>query len=149
MQFFRPNLNVANSTVNDISKLYPVPDSVKAIIKTSCNDCHSNYTVYPWYVNIQPVGWWLTNHINDGKKHFNFSEFAAYPIYRQYDKLGDVIELIDKDEMPLSSYTFIHRDAILNAGERTLLIDWAKMLKDNMKSTYPADSLIKPKDRKK
>jgi len=23
-------------------------------MKTSCYDCHSNHTVYPWYANIAP-----------------------------------------------------------------------------------------------
>src|SRR5579871_2879029 len=108
IQFLRPARNLSNNNTNAISTKYRVPDSVDQILKTSCYDCHSNYTVYPWYTNIQPVGWWLTHHINEGKEHLNFSEFASYRIGRQYHSLQGITKLVKKDEMPISSYTLIH-----------------------------------------
>src|SRR5439155_20340848 len=85
IQFFRPAKNKSDKpSLNDISTKYNLPEDVKNILKTSCYDCHSNNTIYPWYSEVQPVGWWLNNHINDGKNEVNFSEFAAYPIRRQY-----------------------------------------------------------------
>ena len=98
---------------SDISKVYVVPDSVTQILKTSCYDCHSNNTVYPWYSKIQPVAWWLNDHIEEGKREINFSEFATYRIGRQYKKMDEIIKQVKEDEMPLSSYTLIHKNAIL------------------------------------
>src|SRR6187549_2563283 len=105
IQFIRPEKNKAEGiSKNDISTLYPVPANVQSILKTSCYDCHSNNTVYPWYSKIQPFAWWLNNHIQDGKKDLNFSEFASYRIRKQYKKLEEINELVKEGEMPLDSY---------------------------------------------
>src|SRR5690349_17918374 len=69
IQFFQPNKN--NNDVagtNDIHVLVSMPDTVQQIMKVACYDCHSNNTRYPWYSNIQPVGWWLKNHVEEGKR---------------------------------------------------------------------------------
>ncbi len=146
IQFIRPTRNInTNPAINtkDISTKYNVPDSVKKILETSCYDCHSNNTVYPAYANIQPVGWWLNNHIEEGKEELNFNEFASYSIRRQYNKFGKIASEVKEDDMPLSSYTFIHKYAILSADQKNQLINWAVSLKDSIKANYPADSLKK------
>lgn len=129
IQFIRPSRNQTTElSANDITKHYTVPDTVAAILKRACNDCHSNYTRYPWYTNIQPVGWWLQNHVNGGKDELNFSEFGAYTAKRQSHKMENVAKQIQKGEMPLDSYLWIHKDAILSEGEKKVLIDWANGL---------------------
>src|ERR1019366_10052140 len=80
IQFFHPQKNLSNDLTNDISKKFAGPDSVQQILKTSCYDCHSNHTEYPWYSKIQPVGWWLTDHINEAKRGLNFNEFSRYRV---------------------------------------------------------------------
>ncbi len=145
IQFFHPAKNVNASpaaTANDISKVYPVPDNVQKILKTSCYDCHSNNTAYPWYNNIQPVAWWLNHHVDEGKGEINFNEFASYRPGRQYKKLDEIIDQVKKDEMPLSSYTLIHKDAILTKEQGSAIMVWAAALQDSMKAKYPADSLL-------
>jgi len=145
IQFIRPGKNIsAPSTLlaNDISKVYTVPDSVHQILQTSCYDCHSNNTTYPWYAKVQPVAWWLNNHIVEGKKEVNFSEFATYRIGRQYKKLDEIIKQVKEDEMPLYSYTLIHRNAILTANQKLTIANWATAIRDTIKAKYPADSLI-------
>src|SRR5947209_6859367 len=88
IQFIRPAKNKSEGlSPNDISTKYPVPDSIKAILKVACNDCHTNNTRYPWYAEIQPVAWWLSNHIKDGKRGLNFSEFTTYRIRKQFHRL--------------------------------------------------------------
>ena len=66
---------------------------------------------------------------------------------KQFHKLEEVEEMITEDEMPLTSYTIIHRDASLNAGEKQLLINWTKDLRQIMKDKYPADSLVRKKKK--
>jgi heme-binding protein len=145
IQFFRPAKNIgidATAFKNDISTIYIIPDSVHQILATACYDCHSNNTRYPWYNNIEPVTWWLSSHIKKGKSALNFSEFASYRIGRQYKKLGGLIKEVQSDGMPLSSYTLIHRDAILTPDQKDKLINWATAIQDSIKNNTPADSLI-------
>jgi hypothetical protein len=130
IQFLRPTRNqAAELSANDISRHYSVPDTIAAILKRSCNDCHSNNTTYPWYSNIQPMGWWLQNHVNEGKAELNFSEFAAYAPKRQANKLEEVTEQVKDDVMPLNSYLWIHSKARLSATDKEFLIKWADSLR--------------------
>lgn len=125
IQFIRPAKN--NSPViaaNAISAKLPVPDSVHTILNMSCYDCHSNHTDYPWYSNFQPVMWFLTDDIHAGKRNLNFDEFASYSISKQYKRLKDIGGEVKKGDMPLESYTLIHRDAVLNAAQKELIISW-------------------------
>ncbi|HMI77198.1 MAG TPA: heme-binding domain-containing protein [Ferruginibacter sp.] len=146
IQFFRPAKNKADGPgANHISKLYAVPGEVKNILKTSCDDCHSNNTVYPWYAHVQPVAWWLDNHIKDGKKHLDFSEFASYNLRRQYHKLEEIDEMVEKDLMPLDSYLWVHKGAKLAPMQRRLIASWVSAVMDTMKANYPIDSLIRKK----
>lgn len=146
IQFFRPTKNKAESiSKNDISTLYTVPTDVQSILKTSCYDCHSNNTVYPWYAEVQPVAWWLNNHVVDGKKHLNFSEFAGYSLRRQYHKLEETNEMVKEGEMPLDSYLWIHKNAKLSDGQKLILANWVGTVMDTMKARHPIDSLIRKK----
>ncbi|MFD1315506.1 heme-binding domain-containing protein [Namhaeicola litoreus] len=144
VQFFRPEKNISNDLTNDLSTKYEVPNEVKSILKVACNDCHSNLTVYPWYANIQPVAWWLNDHVVDGKKHLNFSDFTQLPIAVQNHKFEEVVEVLEENEMPLESYTYLglHKEANLNAEQREVLMNWAKGQMAYLKNNYPADSLI-------
>lgn len=142
MQAFRPAKNNSGDTSKDISVSYVVPADVKTILAKACNDCHSNSTRYPWYSEIQPVSWWLSDHIKDGKRHFNFNEFEGYQVARQYKKLEECMDEVKKGDMPLSSYTIIHKDAILSDEEKNTLFTWLDIVRDSIKSRYPADSLI-------
>jgi Haem-binding domain len=145
LQFFRPKKNVSDTiSANDITTKYAVPADVMASLQSSCYDCHSNNTKYPWYSHIQPVAWWLSDHIEDGKKHFNFSEFAAYRIGKQYRKLEEINGEIEEGAMPLSSYTLIHGDAKLSADQKTSIANWVNVLRDSIKAQYPEDSLKRP-----
>jgi hypothetical protein len=141
-QAFRPAKNDSKDKTKDISNRYAVPDSVKAILSKACDDCHSNETQYPWYANIQPVAWWLNDHIKDGKRHLNFNEFDGYRIARQYKKLEECIEQVKEGEMPLSSYTLIHKEAVLSDAEKQTLFNWCENVRDSIKAHYPADSLV-------
>lgn len=146
IQFFHPKKNkVEGEQPNSVAKLHAVPDDVNVILKKACNDCHSNNTVYPWYSKIQPVDWWLENHIKDGKRELNLDEYASKSLRYQYNKMKEVIDQVKKEEMPLNSYTWIHKDAILTEAEKSSLINWADGIMKNMESKYPIDSLKRKK----
>jgi hypothetical protein len=147
MQFIRPTRNNGiAATANDITHATAVTPDVKNILETSCYDCHSDHTVYPWYMNIQPVGWWMTNHVNDGKRGLNFSQFNKYGIQRKmrkYKQISD--EVNDEDGMPLDSYLWIHKNAKLSDDQKKIISDWAMANRKEMELQYP-DS-IPPKGK--
>ena len=144
IQFFRPQKNIsAGPSPNDISNRFAMQPDVQQIFHTSCYDCHSNNTRYPWYWGIQPVAWWMNNHINDAKRAVNYSEFLSYPARKQYKKIDETNEMVEKNEMPLSSYTIIHRDAVLSADQKQLIKKYAETVQNQLKATYPPDSLLK------
>lgn len=144
IQFIRPARNISNDRTRDISTKYYVPLQVNSILQSSCNDCHSNKTVYPWYAEVQPMGWWLNKHVTDGKKDLNFSTFTKLPIAVQNHKLEEVIEMVKEGEMPLPSYTYLglHSEARLTNEQRELIVAWAEKQMDSLKRYYPPDSLI-------
>jgi hypothetical protein len=127
IQCIRPERNGNwEKSENDISMAINVTSDVQQILETSCYDCHSNHTTYPWYTNIQPIGWWLQNHVNEGKDELNFSEFKTYKPKRQKHKLEEIAEQVNEHEMPLSSYTLIHKNAVLTPEQNVALVGWAK-----------------------
>lgn len=133
IQFIRPARNTSGQAYPaDISRIYPMTEKVQGILKTSCYDCHSNNTDYPWYANIQPGGWWLASHIRKGKEELNFNEFGNYPSRRQQSKLKAISNSIKDGTMPISSYTMIHRNAKLSGTERQLILNWTEKTKDSL-----------------
>jgi hypothetical protein len=139
LQLIQPSrTNSINGTAsgdNDISHIVTVPFDVQQILAASCNDCHSNHTDYPWYTRIQPVGFWLDHHVEEGVDELNFSEFANYKRKRQLHKLDEIVEMLEEHEMPLSSYTLIHSDAKLSEAQEQRLIEWAKESKKSIQDS--------------
>ncbi|MCD2422125.1 heme-binding domain-containing protein [Niabella pedocola] len=130
IQFFGAEKNSSAVTAeNAIEQHYTVPPPIQTLLRTGCYDCHSNNTVYPWYSRIQPVAWWLASHIRSGKKHLNFDEFNTYPAKKKLRKLDEVAETVNKGEMPLPSYTLIHRNAQLSDADRKEIESWVKEVK--------------------
>ena len=121
-----------NISASDIMIVYKVPEQIENKIKVSCYDCHSNNTQYPWYNKIQPVAWFLEGHIKKAEEELNFSEFGDYSKRRQKNKLKSIINQIRDNEMPLSSYTFMHKDAVLSESEKSELENWISNLRDSL-----------------
>lgn len=144
IQFFRPEKNTSMDVTNDVGTKYKVSEEVSHLLGVACNDCHSNNTTYPWYASVQPMAWWLNDHVTEGKEHLNFSDFTQLPVAVQNHKFEEVIEVIEENEMPLESYTYLglHPKAKLTEFQKTTLKNWAKEQMDYLKATYPADSLV-------
>lgn len=133
IQFFDTEKNIATApSENAIEKHHTVPDHVQKLLKTSCYDCHSNTTVYPAYNNIQPVKWWLADHVNSGKRHLNFDEFNTYSKEKKLKKLDEIAETVRSGEMPLTSYTVIHQNAKLSASDKSEIEKWVSETKKDI-----------------
>ncbi len=117
---------------SDFMMLYEVPKTIDAKLKVSCYDCHSNNTYYPWYNKIQPVAWFLENHIDEAKEELDFSEFGNYSTRKKKSKLKSIISQIKERDMPLTSYTLMHSDAKLSDTEREKIIEWMTQLRDGL-----------------
>jgi len=133
IQFIRPARNQSGQVLStDITKTINIPDKILDVFKNSCYDCHSNDTRYPWYVNIQPMGWFMANHIKNGKANLNFSEFGTYSKRKQANKLRAIAKSVNDGSMPISSYTIMHTDAKLSEENKKLITDWTSKTKDSM-----------------
>ena len=140
-QFIHPEKNQSNDQTNHIRTKFPIPASLEATLEVACYDCHSNNTRYPWYASVQPVASWLAGHIKNGKEELNFSTLAGRRVAVQNHKLEEIIEMVREGDMPLASYTWTHRDAVLTDAQKSQLFHWAEAAMDTLKAQYPADSL--------
>lgn len=144
IQFIPYQKNISETAPHPISGSYNIPDNVQTLLENACSNCHTNSSEYPWYASVEPIGYWLNSHIQDGKGHLNFDEFTHRPLAWQNHKFEETIEMVEEKEMPLPSYTYLglHPEANLSDAERQIIIDWAKDQMAYLKATYPADSLV-------
>jgi hypothetical protein len=126
-QFVRPartNPPVESSqTIEAYTQMTP---QVRDIFERSCRDCHSNQTVWPWYTNVAPVSWWLSNHVNVGRSNMNLSEWGKLDPNRQDRKLRQICDEVSDGAMPLSSYTPMHPKSKLSDQDKKTLCDWTE-----------------------
>ncbi len=138
-QFFGPEKNDGNlDTVNAFIAETNPPAEVTQILKTTCFDCHSAKTNYPWYNNITPVNYWLDEHIRDGKKHLDFSKWSEYSLKRKEHKMDELYEEVEKKEMPLNSYTWTHAEANLTQAQINAVVAWGKKVQADYKQQMTA-----------
>ena len=133
-QFFGPEKNDGDiATVNTFLVETNPPADVKKILETTCFDCHSAKTRYPWYNKITPINYWLDEHVKDGKKHLNFSKWSEYSLKRKEHKMDELYEEVEKGEMPLNSYTWTHSEANLTEKQIAAVVAWGKKVQADYK----------------
>lgn len=129
MQIMQPTKNQSDTiSENDISKTYALPAGVHETLVKKCYDCHSNNTKYPWYVYVQPIGWWMASHIKEGKDELDFSEFKTYSTKKANHKLEEVSEQIAEGHMPIKSYLWLHPEAKVTSEELENINAWIASL---------------------
>lgn len=130
IQMIRParNIDYGQLPSSDISKIYQVPPKVQSILRTSCYDCHSNSTDYPVYSYIQPLGFYLENHIKKGKKELNFNEWGHYSQRKQANKLEAIAHQVTQNKMPLPSYLYFHENAKLSKEKVEEIVNWIESI---------------------
>jgi len=82
------------------------PESVLKIIHTSCYDCHSNKTDWPWYSYVAPVSFFIAGDVSEGRQHLNFTEWNKY------------------DEK--ATYKLMHPSAKLDDNKVNVIKEWVK-----------------------
>lgn len=134
IQFYRPDgANPLTVQAETLEATTDVSENVAQILTRSCNDCHSNETVYPWYSNVSPFSWLLADHINEGRRELNFSVWNTYTAKKKRHKYDEICEQVTSGEMPHNQYLWLHRDAQLSADDVKILCDWAETEKAKIK----------------
>ena len=126
VQFVRPaRTNPGVVAGQSLEEMSPPPAEVVRVLERSCMDCHSNRTRWPWYSNVSPVSWFVVDHVEEGRQELNFSRWGSYSASRREGYLKAICESASEGWMPLSSYTLVHRGAVLKPADRKTLCDWA------------------------
>lgn len=126
IQFLRVEKNISKETSpQDFFIQNPsMPESLMATVKTSCYDCHSDNTNYPWYANIAPFSWIIDQHIRNAKDELNFSRYDSLTDKQKISVLTDICDAISDSTMPPANYLMFHKDAALDADDITAICDW-------------------------
>lgn len=111
-----------------------VPETIASLLRTSCYDCHSMETRYPWYSKIAPSSWLLAKDVREAREELNFSDWTALPTRKKIKNLENIKDEVGKGDMPLPAYLFIHWDAKLTDEQRKQLVDWANTFQDQILS---------------
>lgn len=123
IQFFQPlKTNPPSESIID------APPEALSVLKRSCFDCHSHETQWPWYSNIAPISWLLVDHVNDGRRHLNFSRMGSYDAVKKEKKLEEILEEVNEGNMPMPSYLLLHGDARLSDSDKEILRRWIHSL---------------------
>lgn len=128
LQFIRPDKN--STETRDLTAFIEdtKPSSeITAILEKHCYDCHSNKTTYPWYAEVAPVSLWINHHVEEGKEHFDVSNWSNYKLKKKDHKLDELIEEVEEGKMPLDSYSWLHGS--ITEEEKETLINWAKSVR--------------------
>jgi hypothetical protein len=90
----------------------------RRLVVAACYDCHSNQTRTYWYEDVAPVSWWITRHVEDGRRAMNFSTWG-----RLDAPLNDAADVVEHGSMPPGYYTWfgLHPSAKLSAAQRAAL----------------------------
>lgn len=125
IQFIRiDKTNPERDASKNIESIEKVPTEVLSLLQSACYDCHSYTTKYPWYSNIAPVSWLLKDHIDDGRKHLNFDEWASYTRKKQLHKIEEIKEEMQEGEMPIRAYEIWHPEAQLTDEQKNTIYNW-------------------------
>ncbi len=95
--------------------------TTRALAVRTCFDCHSNESHWPWYSHVAPASWLVQNHVDEGRRRMNFSEFQ-----RSQKRAANAAEEYESEDMPVEGYTWLHAEARLSDAERTQLLEGLK-----------------------
>ena len=130
-QVIRPSrINPPVDPAREIGATRSVSPEVAAIFERSCNDCHSNRTVWPWYTGVFPVSWLVAYDVREGRRELNFSEWDTYNSQERQKLLEKVCSEVSEGEMPGLPYSLIHPRAKLSAADVQTLCTWTQTARE-------------------
>ncbi|MBE0649752.1 MAG: heme-binding domain-containing protein [Bacteroidales bacterium] len=120
----RPAVTMDNPS--DLIQNTKMPPQVARMIQTSCYDCHSMETKYPWYDKMAPATWLVYRDIRVGRRKLNFSDWTKLSTAEKLKALNHIGEEVGSGDMPFLPYAIIHKKARLNKEQRKIIVDWTK-----------------------
>lgn len=97
-----------------------------ALIEHSCQDCHSERTVWPWYSYLPPASWLVERDVHEARAHMNLSRWAEYSAEKRQEYLGAIAAAARNGQMPPGRFTLLHPEAKLSTAEREQIYVWAR-----------------------
>ena len=134
VQFVGPaRTNPVTDPAKALQRKAPIPPEVGAILTRSCRNCHSNETVWPWYSYVAPVSWAVIRDVNEGREHLNLSDWS-HTSEEGAALLDTMCRAARRGTMPIKSYTWIHRSAVLSDADKKALCRWTADTADALMS---------------
>jgi hypothetical protein len=132
-----PRTNPPVAPGRDLLATNAPPSEIAALLRNACYDCHSDESKWPWYSRIAPMSWAVAGHVKDGRERLNFSDWPHDDPQRARKKWNRISEEVGYGDMPLPSYTWIHAEARLTAGQREQIVNWAEQEAERLKRLSP------------
>jgi mono/diheme cytochrome c family protein len=104
-------IRIANAQSSGKEKQYPIPDSINAVFKTSCMQCHG------------ATGGRLPT------SKLKFTRWAGYGGSKQVEKAGQICNELRKGKMPPKSAREEHPELIPTKEQIDMICKWAESLK--------------------
>lgn len=126
-QAIRPSrTNPPTEPALDISAESALPPATMATLHRSCNNCHSNFTVWPWYSSVAPASWLLAYDVRAGRHEMNLSEWGNYTAERRAKLAKEMCKEVTEGEMPGTMYTLMHSQAKLTSADVQTICSWSQ-----------------------
>lgn len=128
IQFFRVQMNTSEEpAVHDLLRVHPnMPADLQQTFRSSCYDCHSNNTNYPWYAYVAPFSWVIDQHIRNGKHEANFNDYDTLSKPQKIGLLDEICEVVSDSSMPPSNYLMLHPEAVLGEEDIVAICEWTE-----------------------
>jgi len=108
------------------------PPDVARVLRTSCYDCHSNETAWPWYSRVAPASWLVAHDVEEARGHLNFSSWGTYDDKRRAKLADEMWEEVEDGEMPLKVFLIAHPEARLSDAAKATLRDWSRAVESTI-----------------
>jgi hypothetical protein len=116
LQFVRPRIERPPVTAE-----LATPPEVRAVLRNSCYNCHSNETQLSWFDQPVPAYWLVAHDVKEARKRLNFSEIGKLPPAAQRGMLFEAVNQIRLGAMPLPSYRQAHPESAVTPEQLAVL----------------------------
>jgi hypothetical protein len=103
-----------------------MPSSVADVVERSCQNCHSERTVWLWYSYVPPISWMVEKDVQQARKQMNLSHWQGYSTEEQMEILARLGAEVRNHQMPVPRYLSIHKEARLSESDVQHLYDWSR-----------------------